>query len=85
MLKKLRKINSEKPEKKRRTFSEVVESMLNDAVAEMSSFRESRLKTFYKWFLLHAFVAFLTLFAFNLNSGGSLNEFPLYSHLSCRE
>ncbi|MBE7058028.1 MAG: hypothetical protein E7387_02870 [Ruminococcaceae bacterium] len=76
MLKKLRKINSEKPEKKRRTFSEVVESMLNDAVAEMSSFRESRLKTFYKWFLLHAFVAFLTLFAFNLNSEGSLNEFP---------
>lgn len=76
MLKKLRKNNSEKPEKTKKTFSEYIDGVLSDAAAEMSSFRESRLKTFYQWFLLHAFVAFLSLFAFNLNAEGSLKEFP---------
>lgn len=77
MLKKLRNNNSEKPKKIRRTFHEYINDVLSDATAEMSSFRESRLKVFYKWVLLHALVAFVSLFAFNLNSEGSLREFPL--------
>lgn len=76
MLKKLRNKNSEKPEKIKKSFNEYINDILNNAVAEMSSFRESRLKIFYKWFLLHAFVAFISLFAFNLNADGSLREFP---------
>ena len=77
MLKKLRKNNPQKSEKIKKTFNERINEILSDAAQEMSSFRENKLKSFYKWFLLYFLITFSTLFTFNLNSEGSLREFPL--------